>query len=221
VTEYREKGYLPEALVNYLAMLGWNPGTEQEIFSIDELIKQFSLEKVQKAGAVFNLEKLNWFNKKYIEKLDDKTFLEHAKAFLPADVSEAILVKVLPLIKEKISFFGEIPELFKTELSFIYPTAPYDKMKLMWKQETDIKNSKENLKKVIDLISPLSDTEFTKEKIKETVWPYAEEKGRGFVLWPMRYALSGQDRSPDPFVISEILGKEETLKRLTFAHDSI
>lgn len=221
VTEYREKGYLPEALVNYLALLGWNPGTEQEIFSMDELIKEFSLEKVQKAGAVFNVEKLNWFNKKYLDKLDDAAFLAHAKSFIPADVSEAILKKILPLIREKISFFGQIPDLFKTELAFIYPVASYDTAKLNWKGESDASVTKSHLKKAIEMISEISDADFTKEKIKEKIWPYAEEKGKGNVLWPMRFALSGLDRSPDPFIIADTLGKTETLKRLTFAHDAI
>jgi glutamyl/glutaminyl-tRNA synthetase len=214
-------GYLPEAFINFLALLGWNPGTEQEIFSMDELVKIFSLEKVQKAGAIFNVEKLNWFNKKYIEKLDNVTLMKHAEKFIPKDVPQKYLSTLAPLIKEKISYFAQIPELFKGELSFVYGTGKYPKEKLMWKQETDISASKNNLKLVIDVISNMKDTQFNAADIKSQIWPLAEKIGKGNVLWPMRFALSGQDRSPDPFVISAILGKEETLARLTSAHDAI
>lgn len=221
VTEFRDMGYLPEAFINFLALLGWNPGTEQEIFSMDELVKIFSLEKVQKAGAIFNVEKLNWFNKKYIEKLDNVTLMKHAEKFIPKDVPQKYLSTLAPLIKEKISYFAQIPELFKGELSFVYGTGKYPKEKLMWKQETDISASKNNLKLVIDVISNMKDTQFNAADIKSQIWPLAEKIGKGNVLWPMRFALSGQDRSPDPFVISAILGKEETLARLTSAHDAI
>ena len=220
LTFYRNLGYLPDALINFVAMMGWNPGTEQEIFSMDELIKVFDLKKVQKSGAVFNIEKLNWFNKKYIEKMSDKEFIEAVKPFLPTDVS-GVLMKLMPLIKEKISFFAEIPEMLKGELSFIYPLQSYEKDKLNWRQEKDIQVTKSHLKNVIDLISKISPNNFTEEKIKESICPYAEEKGRGNVLWPTRFALSGKDKSPDPFIMAEIIGKEEVLKRLTSAYEII
>lgn len=213
VTDYQKKGYLPEALVNYLALLGWNPGTEQEIFSIEELISAFDVSKIQKAGAIFSEEKLNWFNKQYIEKLSLDAFKIAAKDFIPEGTSE----KLLPLIKEKISKFSDIKDLLEGELSFVNPLAPYAKESLKWKQEKDLENTKTYLKSIIEKISILND--FSKESVKAALWPMAEEKGKGNVLWPMRYALSGKEKSPDPFAISEILGKEETLKRLTFAHD--
>ena len=215
VTDYREKGYLPEAFINFLALLGWNPGTEQEIFSMDELIEVFTLEKVQKNGAVFNIEKLNWFNKQYIAKLSEEDFYKHSEKFLPKDFDTKVLKAVFPLLREKISYFGQIPEILSTEFAFLNPISGYDKAKLAGKSDTP----KDHLKKIIELISPLSD--FTKEKVKETVWSYAEEKGRGNVLWPFRYALSAQDRSPDPFIIAEILGREESLKRLTTAYETL
>jgi len=215
VTDYQKQGYLPQALINYLALLGWNPGTEQELFSMKELIEAFDISKIQKSGAVFNIEKLNWFNKKYIEKLDRETFLSLAKPFIPEDVTEAVLAKLLPLLQEKISFFAQIPDLLKTELSFIQPITLYDSAKLAGKSDAP----KDHLKKTMEILAELD--VFTKEKVKEAVWTYAEEKGRGNVLWPMRYALSGQDKSPDPFIIAEILGKNETLARLTLAHDSL
>jgi glutamyl-tRNA synthetase len=213
VTEYRDNGYLPEALVNYLALLGWNPGTDQEIFSIDELIQVFDLSKVQKAGAIFNVEKLNWFNKQYISKMSLEDFKNSAKLFLP----ERLEVKLIPLIKEKISYFGEIKALLEGELSFIYQLPIYNKELLKWKQEKNLDKTKGYLKIIIDKLSPLED--FSKESIKLLLWPIAEENGKGNVLWPMRFALSAQEKSPDPFTIAEILGKEETLRRLKFAYE--
>ena len=213
LTYYRNKGYLPEAIINFVALMGWNPGTEQEIFSLDELISLFKIEKVQKAGAVFNVEKLNWFNRQYLDRMDLNTFVEKAGDFIP----KGTLPQIATLIKEKISFFGEIPEILKNEFAFINPLSPYDTDKLRGKSD----DPKTHIKKVIELISTLSEKDFTKEKIKEVIWPYAEEKGRGNVLWPTRYALTGQDKSPDPFISAEILGKTESIKRLSTAHDSI
>ena len=215
VTEYKEKGCLPEALINYLALLGWNPGTDQEIFSMDELIQTFDISKIQKAGAIFNEEKLKWFNKQYITKMSIEEFKKAAADFLPENVSE----KLFPLIKEKISYFGEIKPLLDGELSFTNPLPTYDKENLKWKQEPDLVNTKTYLKNVIDIISNLDEKVFSKESVKDAIWPMAEKIGKGNILWPMRYSLSGRDKSPDPFTISEILGKEETLKRLNFAYE--
>lgn len=208
---YRQLGYLPEAIVNFLSLIGFNPTGDQELYSLEDFIKVFDFSKVQKGGAVFNVEKLNWFNQHYIKKLSDEAFLKHIEKFIPKDLPP----QVLTLLKEKISYFGQIPEMIKTEFAFLNPLSSYDKVKLAGKSD----DAKNHLKKVIDLLTPVSD--FKKEKIKEAVWPYAEVKGRGNVLWPMRYALSGQDKSPDPFIIAEILGKEETLKRLTVAYEAL
>ncbi len=221
LTYYRNLGYLPQGLLNYVALLGWNPGTDQEIFSLEQLINEFKIDKVQKGGAIFDVIKLNWINKKYIEAMSEKDFIKHAESFIPKETPHHFIPKLAPLLKEKISFFGQIPELLKTELSFIHPLQKYDSAKLVWKQEKDAAETKKHLKKVIDLISEISEKNFTKEKVKEVVWPYAEEKGKGNVLWPMRFALSGLDKSPDPFILADILGREETLNRLTFAHDTL
>lgn len=213
VSEYRARGYLPQALTNYLALLGWNPGTDQEIFSMDELVQAFDIDKIQKAGAIFNEEKLNWFNKQYLDKMSLEDFTLHAKDYIPTGTSP----KLFPLIKEKVSKFSDIKDLVEGELSFVNPLPTYSKESLKWKQEKDLVNTKIYLREIITKLSTLDD--FSKESVKTLLWPMAEEKGKGNVLWPMRYALSGREKSPDPFSISEILGKEETLKRLNFAHD--
>lgn len=213
VSEYRARGYLPQALTNYLALLGWNPGTDQEIFSMDELVQAFDIDKIQKAGAIFNEEKLNWFNKQYLDKMSLEDFTLHAKDYIPTGTSP----KLFPLIKEKVSKFSDIKDLVEGELSFVNPLPTYSKESLKWKQEKDLVNTKIYLREIVTKLSTLDD--FSKESVKALLWPMAEEKGKGNVLWPMRYALSGREKSPDPFSISEILGKEETLKRLNFAHD--
>lgn len=208
---YRSQGYLPEAIVNFLSLLGFNPTGDQELYSLEDFIRIFDFDKVQKGGAVFNVEKLNWFNKQYIEKLSPEDFKMHAEKFGATGAPE----QVLKLLQEKISFFGQIPEVLDKEFAFMVPLGTLDPQKIAGKSD----DAKGHLKKVIDTLTDLSD--FTKEKVKESIWAYAEEKGRGNVLWPMRYSLSGQDKSPDPFIISEILGKEETIKRLTRAYESI
>lgn len=192
VTEYRGRGYLPETIVNCMAFLGWNPGTEQEMFSIDELIKQFDITKIQKSGAIFNEEKLNWFNKKYIEKMSSHDFKNYAREFL-----------------------------INSEYSFIKNLQNYPKELLKWKDEKDLENTKGYLKSIINLLEKVSEKDFTKESVKSAVWPLAEEKGKGNVLWPMRVALSGKEKSPDPFISSEVLGKEETTRRLKSAYEKI
>lgn len=216
ISEYKNRGYLSQAIINYMAFLGWNPGDEREIMSLEEIINEFSLDKVHKSGAIFNEEKLNWMNRQYIEKLSDTEFLKYCSTFNKEEISD----KVLPLLREKVQYFGQIHSLLNDELSFIKSVEKYEKEKLMWKQEKDINVTKGHIKVVIDMIESLNE-KFSQNDIKNLIWPYAEKVGKGNVLWPMRFALSGKDKSPDPFVISSIIGKKETLARLKFAHDLI
>jgi glutamyl-tRNA synthetase len=223
ITEYREKGYISSALVNYMALLGWNPGTEQELFTLDELIAEFSLENIQKGGAIFDIEKLNWFNKEYIKKMLDTecpTFLTEIKKYLSGD--DEIIKKIIPIITERINVFEDIEEMKKAgELDYFFNQPEYDAKNLLWKQDNDLKVSAEHLKKVINLLEKISEDNFTQDEIKKAVWEYATEVGRGSVLWPMRYALSGRDKSPDPFQLAEVLGKDETINRINNAINKI
>jgi len=221
---YRRKGYLPEAVINFLALLGWNPGNDQEIFSIDELIKIFDMSKVQKSGAVFNVEKLDWLNKQYIAKLSDADFADHSKAFIPEwlATSSPTFKRLLPLLREKISTFSEISDLFsgEGELRFVHDIADYPAGLLLWKKEPDAAKAREHLTKVKELLTAIQDKvagQFTSEAIKGAIWPYAEANGKGNVLWPLRVALTGQEKSPDPFVSASILGKKETVIRIDSA----
>ncbi len=213
VTEYRDLGYLPEAMVNYLALLGWNPGGEEELFTLAQLVELFSLEKVQKGGAVFNIEKLNWVNREYL-----KGQLEIIRVAVSKIIkNDTLAEKITKLVAERVSTVKEITALLAGgELDFI-KTPEYEKEKLVWK-DSNIVNTKQHLVKISELIKNSPDSVFeTASGIKVLVWEYAEKEGRGNVLWPMRFALTGRDKSPDPFTVAEILGKAETLKRLRCA----
>lgn len=221
ITEYQKLGFLPEALVNFLALIGWNPGDERELFSLEELTQEFSLENVQKGGAIFNLEKLRWMNKEYIKKIPRNEFKKNTTKFLPDSIknlpefSEERLAVLLEILGERMSTFGDIVTMAEEgELEYFFKAPEYPKEKLLWKDETDYKKTQTRLNHTASLLENLNSKLFTTEKIKETLWNYATEEGRGQVLWPMRYALSGKDKSPDPFVLAGMFGKDETIKRL-------
>jgi glutamyl-tRNA synthetase len=211
---YRQRGYLPAAVLNFLALTGWNPGTEQEILSLDDLIAQFKLENVQKGGAVFNVEKLDWINREYIKLLSPEERTKLVREFAPTEVSDDVLIKLESVIVDRISAFGEIKDLFAAgEFDYVLSEPVYEAEKLVWKTASK-EETVGHLKKAIELLSNLPNEAIEANEAKELLWPYAEEKGRGNVLWPIRYALSGKDKSPDPFVCAGILGKAVTLKRL-------
>jgi glutamyl-tRNA synthetase len=218
---YRGKGYIPEAVINFLALLGWNPGNDQEIFSMQELVSLFDISKVQKSGAVFNTEKLDWINRQYMIKLSNDQFMERAKVFVPEWVmtGSSLFGRILPLLREKISTFGEISDIFSREgeLAFIHEISDYPAKMLLWKKEPDPAQTRIHLTQAKELLSGLSEEGFVVEAIKNAVWPYAEANGKGNVLWPLRVALTGQEKSPDPFTSAYILGKKEALLRIGVA----
>jgi len=218
VTEYRNQGYLPEAILNFLALLGWNPGTDQEIFNMDELVSAFDLEKVHKSGAIFNLEKLNWFNRHYIQKLSDTDFADYAASFLPEWMSthSPLFLRALPLLREKIAKFADLTALFDGagEMSFMKGTGDYPSTLLLWKKDPDPIKAREHLTRARNLLNDLNENSFTPEEVKNTLWSYAETHGKGDVLWPLRVALTGKEKSPDPFASAAILGKKESLERV-------
>jgi glutamyl-tRNA synthetase len=224
VIEYLQQGYLPEALLNAICLCGWNPGTEQELFSREELERVFDLDRVQKSGAVFNQEKLDWFNREYIKKLDQKAFWDRASAYLYGSITldtaenHELLKKLEPLIRERmvkfsdmLQFFGRADGSVAGEFDYFFTEPVFDQALLAWKGMT-LEAAKANLKKTAELLSDVSD--WSLEGIKHAITSYAEATGKGNVLWPMRVALSGREKSPDPFTIAAILGKEKTLARL-------
>lgn len=221
VVEYLERGYLPAALLNAICLCGWNPGTEQELFTRTELEQVFDLEKVQKGGAIFNEEKLNWFNREYIKKLsfeEQKSWIAHyLGSSFPLLAGEGLGVrfeKIIPLIIERINCFSDVQKMVADgELDYYVDAPAVDLEKLSWKGEgNDL--AKKHLVEALQLLEHVPESGWNAETIKTAVWPYAESVGRGNILWPMRFALSGRDKSPDPFTLAEILGKEETMNRL-------
>lgn len=222
VSEYT-KEYLPEALVNYLALLGWNPGTEQEFFSLDELIKAFDINKMQKGGAIFSTEKLGAINHEYIKKMTGTEFQKHALPFLPKyksnfeNISEETVSLILSSLQERLRSFSELKETNDDgNLDFYFETPEYDGKAMVWKDESP-ETTSEFLNEIITTLEKIDEKSFTNENIKDKLWDYATEKGRGSVLWPMRFALTGKDKSPDPFIVAQILGKTEALTRLQTA----
>lgn len=229
LTEYKNRGYLKEALLNYLAFIGWHPEDDKEILSETELINQFTLERVQKGGAIFDETKLLWLNKEYMKLLPEEDWKEEIIKRLPEEILESPAFearknKVLPVIFERISTFGEVLDMHKNGDIAYFFIAPELNTELLMAPEKMRKGkevTKEStialLAKVNELLETISESDFTKEKVKEIVFPYADEQGRGLVLWPMRVALSGKEKSPDPFELSEILGKKEAISRIEAA----
>ncbi|MBU1046422.1 glutamate--tRNA ligase [Patescibacteria group bacterium] len=226
VDDYKEKGYLPEAIINYLALMGWNPGTEEEIFTLSELLEKFDIKKVNKGGAIFNIEKLNWINKEHIKLMPEEDFKEKVLEFSSEELKEKfvkyprVFEEILPIIKERIEKFEDVTKMCTDgEFDYYFFQPEYELEKIFWKDENDPFVLRLRMEKIIEILNSVG--EFTAEKIKEALWDYATEEGRGSVLWPLRYLLSGRDKSPDPFTLSEILGKEETIKRINYAIEKI
>lgn len=224
VGDYLTKGYLPEALINFVAFLGWNPGNEKEIFTLEELIREFSLEKVGKAGAVFNLEKLDWYNKEYLKKMTAADLANRAIPWLKnaelinGSTDKNLIVGAINLEKERITTLAELPEAIK----FIFKMPDYQASLLVWKKGTaeEVKKILSELKELLDTISVQSWNRPNLEKIVGE-WIKVKEYSNGSVLWPLRTALSGQQNSPGPFEIAEVLGKTETFTRLSLAISKI
>lgn len=208
---YREAGYLPEAVINFLALLGWNPGNDQEILSMDDLIKLFSLEKCSKNGAKFDFEKGKWFNHKYIQ---NKSNEELTELFLPIlqekgiSADPAKTAKIIGLVKDRISFVKEL--WAQTSYFFIAPESYEEKsVKKRWKEDTP-----ERMKELIEILENITD--FASEDTEKIVLGWITENNyhMGNVMNAFRLAVVGECKGPHMFDITTILGKEETIKRI-------
>ena len=228
--DYRKEGYLPEALVNYLAFIGWNPGTEKEIFTKQELVDAFDISKIQKAGGAFNEEKLDWVNKEHIKLLPAETVRGEVVNRLKSSASlngeklndPNFVNKIANIILDHISKWGDIDTQAQAgELAFYFEVSNYESSLLSWKGDA-LENSKKHLVWVLETISKLDESEFENaDKIKAHIFDYATEQGRGNVLWPLRVALSGQEKSPDPFTLLSVFGKNESVERINTAISKI
>jgi glutamyl-tRNA synthetase len=208
---YRESGYLPEAFINMVALLGWSPADDKEILSLGEMAKEFDLNKVHKAGARFSKEKAEWFNHQYIQKTSDENLLKILKnSDLNLSLSDEKLLKIIHLMKERATFPKDIYENGKF---FFEAPASYDEKasKKAWNDETSVILG--------ELSSNLEGTDFNAENLKQVVHDFAENKelGMGKVMMPLRLSLVGELKGPDVPDIMELLGKEETTSRISNA----
>jgi glutamyl-tRNA synthetase len=221
MTEYRDRGYLPQTLLNYMALLGWNPGTEKELFTLPELISEFNLAKVQKGGAIFDEKKLRWLNKEHLKVMNLEDRIKNLEEKLKKAggfeaINREMLTKIVPVVFERLETLADIDTLIKEGDFGYYIKAPeFDIEKLLWKEEKDFSLTQKHLTEVQKLLANGSFS--SEDEVKKAVWAYAEASGRGNVLWPLRVALSGKEKSPNPFALAYILGKEETLKRINHA----
>ncbi len=216
ILDYRKEGYLPNTMVNYLAFLGFNPGGEREIFTPKELVEVFDLTKIQRSGSKWSDEKLNWFNKEHIKLLPPDEVEKNILEWLPEEIQKnPIAKKLIPLILERISKWGDVTTMVKEgELDLFFNTPEIQKEKINYKN-TPSEKTIGNLQSVIKILENLDENDFTIENIKKIIMELADKlENRGELLHPMRFALSGRDKSPDPFTIASIIGKNETIQRL-------
>ena len=221
---YRESGYLPEAVINFLALLGWHGSGDQELYTMDELIKEFSLDRVSKSGAKFDFEKAKWFNHQYLQLKSNE---ELAEMFLPVleehlrniEISKyrniAEIAKIIGLVKDRVNF---VPELWEqTNFFFVAPTE-YDEKSLAkrWKED-----SPRHMQELLQLLEAQED--WSAEALDQVVmgWIAAQEYGVGIVMNAFRICLVGAARGPHIWAITDVLGKEETLKRVKTALEAI
>lgn len=221
--DFLQKGYLPEALTNFVAFLGWNPKTEQEIFSMEDLIANFELAKVNKSGAVLDVNKLDWMNGEYIRAKSTSELVELVKPYWLAagyDVpkfSDEYLQAVMDLEKDRLKKLSEIAERTKY---FFVETPELDSEKLVWKKSTP-EETKQSLRLLQDLFRTLDDeTMLSNPKLEEAVKSFITEHDfdNGSILWPLRYVMTGEDKSPSPFEVTATLflgwGRENVMARL-------
>ena len=214
VIDYQKQGYLPETMFNFLALLGWNPGDDREILSREDIIKEFSLERVQKSGAIFDLKKLDWMNGEYIRKLSPEELYDRSKNFLPdghESLPKELILKILLLEQPRLKKLSEIGE----SVEYFFHEPQYNKELLRWKDmgDKEIVEALDISEKIISNFTfPIS-----KSEIEKIFMDSMGDRDRGKILWPLRVALTGKKASPGPFEILEILDPKEAKKRLNNA----
>src|SRR3989344_4382197 len=214
IRDFRTAGYLPETMVNFLGLLGFNPGGNKELYFLSELIEVFDFTKIQKGGAVFNIEKLDWLNKEYIKMMSteerNKSIYERLKSLGKENLSE----KVYPIIFDHISKWGDIDEMAGAgELDYYFEAPKYDVSLLLQNNKLDKSETKKHLGWLRSTISETNDFGSV-DTGTAGIFNYATEQGRGKVLWPLRVVLSGKEKSPAPFTLMYVRGKDEVLGRI-------
>lgn len=208
-----EQGFLAEAVVNYIALLGWSPEDNREIFTLDELIRDFDYRRISKSPAVFDMVKLRWMNGEYMKAMEADKFYEMAKPYLEKCFTKQLdLEKIAAMVKTRIEVFPDIAEL----VDFFESLPEYDiAMYAHKKMKTNEQTSLEVLKDLLPILEAQDD--YSNDALYQTLLKYVEEKGykNGYVMWPVRTAVSGKQMTPAGATeIMEILGKEESIKRI-------
>ena len=208
-----EQGFLTEAIVNFVALLGWSPANNQEFFTLEELVKEFDYHNMSKSPAVFDMTKLRWMNGEYIKKMDDDKFFEIAKPYLEAVIKKPLnLKKIAGMVKTRIETLLDIAD----QIDFFEEMPEYSAdMYVHKKMKTTKENSLETLKEVLPILEAQDD--FSNDALFEALSKYVADKGvkTGFVMWPIRTAVSGKQMTPAGATeIMEIIGKEESLARI-------
>jgi len=212
---YRDKGYLPEAVMNFMALLGWHPKGDKEVMSPEELIEEFDISRVQQAGAIFNEEKLMWLNKEHLKKLSDTKIADMLVPLIEKETGgkvppRSMLENIIAVQRPRASTLTD----FITQGKFFFHLPDYEAKLLVWKN-VPFNEVSPILKEIHRAFSAISAGDFHKELLNEVLAGIISQSGnRGMVLWPLRVALSGQSASPDPLDIMEVLGKEESLARI-------
>ena len=217
----KAQGYLPSAFINHLAFLGWNPGDEREIFTLSELITNFDIHKVGKNPAVYDYTKLDDINRQHLLQLERETLTGHILDFLPEqnkkqfDANPDKAQKIIELvILERINKFGDVTQMAtQGEFDMFFSHREIDQDLVCFKNEPQ-ETGQALVQQAVEKLAQVETELWHKDTVKECLWKWSGEVGRGSVLHPMRTVLSGRAQSPDPFTIAEILGKEETLARL-------
>jgi len=219
--DFVDKGYLKEALINYVALLGWNPGDDREIFTLDELCKAFSVEGMSKSPAIFDVEKLTWMNAQYIMALSPEDFTAHAQKYYDmagiGHMDKAILCKIL---QQRTRVFNEIPDMvdFLAKLDEDYSIDLFTNKK----SKTDAEVSRNVLDMVIPVLEALP--EWTETAIHDTLINMAAEQGmkNGTLLWPVRIAMAGKAVTPGGAIeIALLLGRDEAMRRLKLGREKL
>lgn len=227
VRDYREKGYMPQALLNYIALLGWTPLSGREVMNLNDMIEEFNVEDLHKSGAVFDIEKLRWFNRQYLLNMPTETFSAHAVRILEGALRERDIVwsdstgrALAGIIRERISVWGDIRDLVADgEFDYFFVDPTLNTAELPGKESSPA-DAMRHLRTMRKILSDFPESLFTEQNgIKDALWNYATKEGRGAVLWPLRYSLTGRVRSPDPFEVASIIGKTSVLRRIDAAID--
>jgi glutamyl-tRNA synthetase len=216
MSAYREAGYLPEAMVNFLAFLGWSPGTEEELFTLDELAARFEIAKVHKGGAIFDRDRLDHLNGVYVRALTDEQLALRLRAWVPDAVSDADLVRIVPLVKERLVRLGDIGALVGFAWEPDEVVASWYAPEMLYPRNGGLEEARQALSGARALVTELDDAEFSAELLEQRSRAAAEEAGlkAGDFFTPMRVAVTGRSVSPPLFASLELIGRERSLARI-------